>query len=239
MTCWVSPARVVIACGASKFWIAPKMTRSTAATREIGSSTRTTPRTRSAQKLPTRPAFSDRARLRANAAATAMPTAAETKFCTVSPDIWKRCPVAASPEYHCQFVFVTNETAVFHAPSLGRAGMPIESGRCCCSRPKPNRTSTPTSEKPSTDVSVAAPVLVGVGVDAQHAVRRPLDGEVPRRGVDGSQVAPQERHGHGEQRDQETDLAEGGAGVAHRPSLRSMTPASSATDAKNATVRIR
>ena len=61
--------------------------------------------------------LAERARPRAKAAATAMPTAAETKFCTVRPDIWKRWPTAASPEYHCQLVLVTNETAVFHAPS--------------------------------------------------------------------------------------------------------------------------
>ena len=54
---------------------------------EIGSSTRTVPRTRSAQKLPTRPPPLLRARARAKAAAIPMPTAADTKFCTVRPDI--------------------------------------------------------------------------------------------------------------------------------------------------------
>ena len=110
-------------------------------------------RTRSAKKLPTRPSFSVRARPRANAAATAMPTAALTKFCTVSPDICMRWPIAASPEYHCQLVLVTKLTAVFQAPSVGRAGKPSDSGRCCWSRPKPKSTRMPTSEKPSTDIA--------------------------------------------------------------------------------------
>ena len=81
-----------------------------------------------------------------------MPTAADTKFWTVRPDICMRCPRAASPEYHCQLVLVTKLTAVFQAPSVGSAGKPSESGRCCCSRPKPKSTRMPTREKPSTDM---------------------------------------------------------------------------------------
>ena len=64
-----------------------------------------------------------------------MPVAAETKFCTVRPLICIRWPIAASPEYHCQFVLVTKLTAVFQAPSAGRAAMPMESGSSCWSRP--------------------------------------------------------------------------------------------------------
>ena len=79
-----------------------------------------------------------------------MPTPAETKFCTVRPDIWKRWPVAASPEYHCQLVLVTNETAVFQAPSAGRPAKPSDSGRWLCSRPKAKSPRMLTSEKPST-----------------------------------------------------------------------------------------
>ena len=93
-----------------------------------------------------------RARPRANAAATAMPTAALTKFWTVSPDICMRWPTAASPEYHCQLVLVTKLTAVFQAPSVGSAGKPSESGRCCWSRPSPKSSRMPTRLKPSTDM---------------------------------------------------------------------------------------
>ena len=82
-----------------------------------------------------------------------MPTAAETKFWTVRPDICIRWPTAASPEYHCQLVLVMNETAVFQAPSAGRPAKPSESGRCCWSRPKPKSSRTPTREKPSTDMA--------------------------------------------------------------------------------------
>ena len=80
-----------------------------------------------------------------------MPTAAETKFWTVRPDIWKRWPTVDSPEYHCQFVLVMNETAVFQAPSLGSAAIPSERGRCCWSRPRAKSARMLTSEKPSTD----------------------------------------------------------------------------------------
>ena len=130
--------------------MAPNAMSTKAATTENGSSTRRVPRTRSVQKLPTRPSRSERASPRANAAATARPTAADTKFWTVRPAIWKRCPTVASPEYHCQFVLVVNETAVFQAPSLGRAAIPSESGRCSWRRPRPNSASTLISEKPST-----------------------------------------------------------------------------------------
>ena len=58
---------------------------------------RTTQRTRSTQKLPIRSVF-DRVNPRISATATAMPTAAETKFWTASPAICTRCPMVASPE---------------------------------------------------------------------------------------------------------------------------------------------
>ena len=107
----------------------------------------------------------DRARPRARATATAMPTAADAKFCTVRPVICNRCPRAASPEYHCQFVLVTNETAVFQAPSAGSAAMPSESGRCCWSRPKREQREDAHQREPEDRGQVGAPVLVGVGVD--------------------------------------------------------------------------
>ena len=59
-----------------------------------------------------------------SATATAMPTAAERKFCTARPAIWAVKPSVDSPEYDCQLVFVTNETAVLSAgchPLGGRA----------------------------------------------------------------------------------------------------------------------
>ena len=49
------------------------------------------PRVRSTQKLPM-PVGAERANPRTSATATAMPTAADTKFCTVSPAIWTVWP---------------------------------------------------------------------------------------------------------------------------------------------------
>ncbi|SLH43401.1 Uncharacterised protein [Mycobacteroides abscessus subsp. abscessus] len=46
------------------------------------------PRVRSTQKLPTSPPRPTRTRPRISATATAIPTAAETKFCTASPADW-------------------------------------------------------------------------------------------------------------------------------------------------------
>ena len=53
-------------------------------------------RVRSTQKLPTLRAEA-RAKPRITATATAMPVAAETKFCTVSPAIWVRWLIVVSP----------------------------------------------------------------------------------------------------------------------------------------------
>jgi hypothetical protein len=90
---------------------------------------------------------------RANAAATDIPTAAETKFCTVRPPAWSRWPAADSPEYHCQFVLVTNETAVFHAPAGSKPAKPRLSGRWCWSRSTAYRIRMPTRLNPSTDIA--------------------------------------------------------------------------------------
>ena len=57
------------------------------------------------------------------ATTTAMPAAADTKFCTVSPSIWVRWLIVSSPEYHCQFVLVMKLTAVLNAPHAGTATM--------------------------------------------------------------------------------------------------------------------
>ena len=51
---------------------------------------------RSCQKLPSA-ATPRLAKPRMTAASTAMPTAAETKFCTASPAIWEKCESVVSP----------------------------------------------------------------------------------------------------------------------------------------------
>ncbi len=79
-----------------KFWIAPQATRTTAATAAIGTRIRSVPRTRSDQKLPSSP-VRDRAKPRTRATATAMPTAADTKFCTARPAVCTTCPIVCSP----------------------------------------------------------------------------------------------------------------------------------------------
>ena len=57
---------------------------------------RTVERVRSTQKLPS--VFARRrARPRMNAAITAMPAAADTKFCTARPIIWVRWLIVDSP----------------------------------------------------------------------------------------------------------------------------------------------
>ena len=67
-----------------KFCTTPAVSSAIAATIDSGSRMRVSPRTRSTQKLP----IVDeprRAKPRTRAIATAMPTAAETKFCTARP----------------------------------------------------------------------------------------------------------------------------------------------------------
>ena len=73
---------------------------------------------RSTQKLPSvrRPR---RMMPRMIAMATAMPAAADTKFCTASPTIWVRWLIVSSPLYHCQLVLVMKLTATLNAPSGG------------------------------------------------------------------------------------------------------------------------
>ena len=58
-------------------------------TKDRGRRSRRQPRVRSTQKLPRRSVL-ERVNPRINATATAMPTAAETKFWTASPAIWTR-----------------------------------------------------------------------------------------------------------------------------------------------------
>ena len=63
-----------------------------------------------------------RVKPRTRATSTAMPTAADTKFCTVSASIWVRWLIVLSPPYACQLVFVTKLTAVFQASAGGTPG---------------------------------------------------------------------------------------------------------------------
>ena len=91
------PARVVTAVPEEKFCTAPSATRTMVPTTAMGSRIRRQPRTRSTQKLPTR-SVRDRVKPRIRATATAMPTAAEAKFCTASPAICTRWPMVDSPE---------------------------------------------------------------------------------------------------------------------------------------------
>lgn len=76
--------------------MAPQATSTIAATTESGSRMRVTPRTRSDQKLPSSP-VRERANPRTSATATAIPTAAETKFCTARPAVCTTWPMACSP----------------------------------------------------------------------------------------------------------------------------------------------
>src|SRR5580704_18914639 len=121
-------------------------------TNAIGSSTYSVPRTRSTQKFPI--VFEPlRAKPRIKATATAMPTAALTKFCTASAPIWDRYDIVVSPEYACQLVLVTNDTAVFH-DSAG-----VTPDRCCglngrwpWSRKIPYDTRSATAENAVTEI---------------------------------------------------------------------------------------
>ena len=76
---WVAPSSVRASVKPSKLWIAPRATSTRASTTERGRRMRVTERVRSTQKLPI---VSLRRRVipRTSAIATAMPTAAETKF---------------------------------------------------------------------------------------------------------------------------------------------------------------
>ena len=72
-----------------KFWITPWLTSARARISDSGSSTYSVLRTMSVQKLPS-VALQWRASPRINANSTAMPVAADTKFCTVSASICVR-----------------------------------------------------------------------------------------------------------------------------------------------------
>jgi hypothetical protein len=137
-------------CSPPKFWITPPATSASAATNAIGSRIRTIPRTRSTQKLPIESACR-LANPRTSAIATAMPTAAETKFCTARPPVCTRCPIVDSPPaYACQLVLVTKLTAVFQAVAGATGPLPRLSGRWLCSRCRPYRNRIDIAENAST-----------------------------------------------------------------------------------------
>ncbi len=88
---------------------------------EKGRSKYSVPRTRSTQKLPTRPA--ERLAIpRASATATAIPAAADIKLWNASWVIWEKYDIVDSPEYDCQFVLVVKEAAVSNAWRSTTAG---------------------------------------------------------------------------------------------------------------------
>jgi hypothetical protein len=82
--CCAPPASVVTSVKPAQFWITPPTISTTAASTETGSRMRSVPRVRSTQKLPIVPTRR-RTSPRTSATATAMPTAADRKFCTASP----------------------------------------------------------------------------------------------------------------------------------------------------------
>ncbi len=93
-----------------------------ATTKDSGRRMRNVVRVRSTQKLPS-VRWPRRAMPRMIATTTAMPAAAETKFCTASPSIWVLCPIVSSGLYHCQFVLVMKLTATLNAPNGATPGM--------------------------------------------------------------------------------------------------------------------
>ena len=80
----VLPASVVSSVKPLKFCTTPPMMSTIALRNAKGRSSRNDPRNRSTQKLPIVPDLR-RAKPRTRAIATAMPTAADTKFCTARP----------------------------------------------------------------------------------------------------------------------------------------------------------
>ncbi|GAA3159240.1 hypothetical protein GCM10020001_099080 [Nonomuraea salmonea] len=147
MAC-VPPVRVVTCWTPERFCTTPPATSTSAPAKAIGSRMRSVPRTRSTQKLPI-VADSRRAKPRTRATATAMPAAAETKFCTASAAICVRCPMVDSPAYACQLVLVTKLIAVFQAMWPVTGSMPRLSGSRSCRRCMPYTTRTETSENAS------------------------------------------------------------------------------------------
>ena len=96
MLCVACAATVVTAVDAWKFWITPWLSSTIANTNDSGIRTRVLERTVSTQKLPS--VLRRRRRIpRMNAAANAIPTAAEMNWCQTSPTIWLSWLIVASP----------------------------------------------------------------------------------------------------------------------------------------------
>src|SRR6202011_1394769 len=105
-----------------KFWITPWLMNTKANTKEIGSRMRVVERIMSTQKLPS-VRCRRRMMARVKATATAMPTAADTYWCSTSASIWLRWLIVDSPAYACQLVLVKKLTAVLKL----NAGLTAES----------------------------------------------------------------------------------------------------------------
>ena len=94
MVCF-APSNVVASIFEPSVCGIPCQTNTSASTMEIGSSTYNVQRVRSTQKFPSVRA-ERRLKPRINASASAMPVAAETKLCTVSPAICTRLLIVLS-----------------------------------------------------------------------------------------------------------------------------------------------
>ena len=89
------PSGFVTAIPECRLCTTPSARSTIANTTEIGSRMRTVPRVRSTQKLPSR-SVCERRKPRISAIATASPTAADRKFCTVRPAICTTWPIVVS-----------------------------------------------------------------------------------------------------------------------------------------------
>ena len=150
-----------------------------------------------------------------------------------------RWPTAASPEYHCQLVLVTKLTAVFQAPSVGQRGEAERERQVLLEPAEAEEQQDADQAEAEHRHGVAAPVLVGVRVDPQHAVGHALGGQVLVTGIDVGEVAAQERHGEGQEQHERRDLAQRGQDFTHRAqrfSGRSSTPTSRASPTNAASV---
>ena len=137
------------------------------------------PRTRSTQKLPSRPA-ERRAMPRTSATATAMPAAADTKLWNASWVICEKYDIVDSPAYDCQFVFVVNDAAVSNAWRSGTAGEVLRVERQHVLQPQHDVGQQHRGEAEQQHRRrVPGPVLVLLRIHAAHPVDHPLDRREP------------------------------------------------------------
>ena len=211
-----------------------------AATSAIGSSTRTTVRTRSAQKLPTRPA-SPRSRPlaspRASAAATAMPTAG-------GQEVLHRQAAGLHEVAERGLAGVPLPVGVGHEAdggvprAVGRQGAEAERERQVLLQPAEGVEHEDADQREAEHrEGVGAPVLVGVGVDAQHPVGRPLDARgAARRCRGGPASRPRNGTVRARRATSSGDLPERGSRARSRVTAGSRRPTSSASSANATTV---